>query len=154
MAKLITKKYQNKNEKSSACGKWYARIAYTETLSTEEFVKHIRNHGSPFDRATIMGVLMTACDCLVELVLDSKKVRLGDLGTFYLSAKSTGSETEDKLTAENVNKLYLRFCPNLKRSYALDSVSMRGMASLRDIAQIDDRLQTADNEGDGEQTEP
>lgn len=154
MAKLITKKYQNKNEKSDAFGKWYARVAHTETLSTEEFVKHIKDHGSPFDRATITGVLMTACDCLVELVLDSKKVRLGDLGVFYLSAKSTGSETEEELTAGNVEKVHLRFMPSQKHSYALDSVSIRKMASLCDIARIDSRLLPKDDSENGGQTEP
>ena len=47
MAKLITKKYQNKNEKSDAFGKWYARVAHTETLSTEEFVKVRRPARNP-----------------------------------------------------------------------------------------------------------
>lgn len=94
MAKLITKKYKNNNKSSAAYGRWYGRFVYTETLSTEEFAQHISNHGSPFDRATILGVLMAACDCLVELVKDSKRVRFGDLGTFYLSPETYGSPTE------------------------------------------------------------
>ena len=44
MAKLIVKKYQNKNDKLSSMDKWYGRILYTETLSTEDFVKHICEH--------------------------------------------------------------------------------------------------------------
>lgn len=54
MAKLITKKYKNNNKSSAAYGRWYGRFVYTETLSTEEFAQHISNHGSPFDRATIL----------------------------------------------------------------------------------------------------
>ena len=73
MAKLITKKYKNNNKSSAAYGRWYGRFVYTETLSTEEFAQHISNHGSPFDRATILGVLMAACDCLVELVKDCRQ---------------------------------------------------------------------------------
>lgn len=91
MSKLLTKKYQNKNTSSSAYGKYYGRIIHTETLTTDEFANHICNHGSPFDRSTIIGVLAAACDCLVELTLDSKRVRLGDLGTFYMSAETRGS---------------------------------------------------------------
>lgn len=132
MAKLITKKYQNKNEKNNGYEKWYARIVHTETLTTEQFAKHIRDHGSPFDRATILGVLMTACDCLVELVMDSKKVRLGDLGTFYCSSETDGSETAKGFTDNNVKKVHLRFLPNKTNDYALDSTSLRNSASFVD----------------------
>ena len=139
MAKLITKKYKNNNQGSSAYGRWYGRFVYTETVSTEEFAQHISNHGSPFDRATILGVLMVACDCLVELVKDSKRVRFGDLGTFYLSPETYGSATEKEFTADNVVKVHLRFWPNQKRSYALDSVSMRKVSSFVDINQLNDK---------------
>lgn len=133
MAKLLTKKYQSTNQKSTTFGKWYGRIVHTETLSTEQFVNHICSHGSPFDRATITGVLVAACDCLVELVLDSKKVRLGDLGTFYLSAETEPGDTAEEFTDDNVKKVHLRFLPNLKQSYPLDSVTMRGKASFADL---------------------
>lgn len=133
MAKLLTKKYQSTNQKSTTFGKWYGRIVHTETLSTEQFINHICSHGSPFDRATITGVLVAACDCLVELVLDSKKVRLGDLGTFYLSAETEPGDTAEEFTDDNVKKVHLRFLPNLKQSYPLDSVSMRGKASFADL---------------------
>ena len=147
MAKLITKKYQNNVKGSSAQGRWYGRFVYTETVSTEEFAAHISKHGSPFDRATILGVLMTACDCLVELCLDSKRVRLGDLGTFYLSAQSVGSATEKEWTADNVKKAHLRFWPNQKRSYPLDSVTMRKNASLVDVAQLAEAAESDDTNG-------
>lgn len=133
MAKLLTKKYQSTNQKSTTFGKWYGRIVHTETLSTEQFVNHICSHGSPFDRATITGVLVAACDCLVELVLDSKKVRLGDLGTFYLSAETEPGDSAEEFTDDNVKKVHLRFLPNLKQSYPLDSVSMRSKASFADL---------------------
>lgn len=133
MAKLLTKKYQSTNQKSTTFGKWYGRIVHTETLSTEQFVNHICSHGSPFDRATITGVLVASCDCLVELVLDSKKVRLGDLGTFYLSAETEPGDSAEEFTDDNVKKVHLRFLPNLKQSYPLDSVSMRGKASFADL---------------------
>ena len=133
MAKLLTKKYQSTNQKSPTFGKGYGRIVHTETLSTEQFINHICSHGSPFDRATITGVLVAACDCLVEQVLDSKKVRLGDLGTFYLSAETEPGDSAEEFTDDNVKKVHLRFLPNLKQSYPLDSVSMRGKASFADL---------------------
>ncbi len=157
MSKVITTKYQFKNSKSTANGKWYGRFIYTETLSTEEFAKHISSHGSPFDRATILGVLMSACDCLVELVKDSKRVRLGDLGTFYLTPKSMGSETAEDFTADNVLKVRLRFRPNQSQAYPLDSTTLRKETSFVDISKLNDSSAKSDttegDNADGESTE-
>ncbi len=136
MAKLLTKKYQNNNSHSKAFGKIYGRFVYTETLTTDEFVNHIVKHGSPFDRSTIIGVLAVASDCLVELTLDSKRVRLGDLGTFYMSAETEGAEEEKDFTADNIKKVHLRFWPNQSQSYSLDSVSMRKASSFTNIEQL------------------
>ena len=146
MAKLLTKKYKNNNESSSAYGKYYGRIVHTETLTTDEFANHISSHGSPFDRATIVGVLTAACDCLVELTLDSKRVRLGDLGTFYMSAETEGESSEEDFSADNIKKVHLRFWPNQKHSYALDSVSIRKIASFTDLSELDDRLKPSNND--------
>lgn len=147
MAKLITKKYQNKNSKSSAFGKTYARILHTETLTTDEFANHISSHGSPFDRATIGGVLMAACDCLVELTKDSKKIQLGDLGTFYMTASTSGADEADQFSASNIKGVHLRFLPNMKKAYALDSKSLRKIAKFRDIEELS---KTTDDSNSGE----
>ena len=81
---------------------------------------------------------MAACDCLVELTLDSKKVRLGDLGTFYMSAETKGTYREEDFTADNIKAVHLRFLPNQKRSYPLDSKTLRKQASLIAIDQLGD----------------
>lgn len=146
MAKLLTRKYQSTNQKSATFGKWYGRIVHTETLSTEQFINHICSHGSPFDRSTITGVITSACDCLVELVLDSKKVRLGDLGTFYLSAETEPGDTAEEFTDNNVKKVHLRFLPSKKQSYPLDSVSMRSKASFTDLATLVGKADGSDSE--------
>ena len=148
MAKLLTKKYQNTNKDSSAYGKYYGRIVHTETLTTDEFANHISSHGSPFDRATIVGVLAATCDCLVELTLDSKRVRLGDLGTFYMSAETEGEENEKDFSADNIKKVHLRFWPNQKKSYALDSVSLRKLASFTDLAGLMEGQQKPSDDDD------
>ena len=146
MAKLITKKYQNKNEKSTAYSKWYGRFVYTETLSFDEFIDHICKHYSPFDRGTIKGVLTNACECLVELTMDSKKVRLSDLGTFYASAESEGEAVRDEYDATDVKKVHLRFLPNMTRSYPLDSKTLRQKASLIDLDTLNGKTSDSDDE--------
>ncbi len=153
MAKLITRMYQNTVNNEKTNGKFYGRVVHTETLSTDEFARHISEHGSPFTRSVIMGVLAAACDCLVELVKDSKKVRLGDLGTFYLSAESTGAESVDEYSADNVKKVHLRFLPNLRRSYALDSVTLRKQVKIGSLeALMGEKAEDGGNTGGGSGT--
>lgn len=154
MSKLLTRKYQNNNRMSKAYGKFYGRIIHTETLTLDEFANHIASHGSPFDRATIIGVLAATCDCLVELTLDSKKVRLGDLGTFYMSAETIGEIDPENFTADNIKKLHLRFWPNMKRSYALDSVSNRKKASFADLATLGTSVSGGSSSGSGGSSNP
>ena len=150
MATLITRMYQNMVNNEKTQGKFYGRVVHTETMSTDEFARHISEHGSPFTRSVIIGVLAAACDCLVELVKDSKKVRLGDLGTFYLSAESTGADSAEDYSADNVKKVHLRFLPNLKRSYALDSVTLRKQVSLGSLESLMGTKATGgDNTGGG-----
>ncbi len=154
MAKVITKMYQNNVNNDKTKGKYYSRVKHLETLSTEDLARHISEHGSPFNRSVIIGVLMATCDCLVELVKDSKKVRLGDLGTFYLSAESEGSETVDEYSVNNVKRLHLRFLPNHRRSYPLDSLTLRKQSSLMAIEQLTDTTATSGNGGSNDDDTP
>ena len=64
--------------------KWYATAVTDREVDFEGFVSHISDHGSPYSRGTIHGVLMDALDHLQELILDGKSVRLSDLGLFSI----------------------------------------------------------------------
>ena len=50
--------------------KWYATSVTDREVDFEGFVSHISDHGSPYSRGTIHGVLMDALDHLQELILD------------------------------------------------------------------------------------
>ena len=68
--------------------KWYATSVTDREVDFEGFVSHISDHGSPYSRGTIHGVLMDALDHLQELILDGKSVRLSDLGLFSIGMSS------------------------------------------------------------------
>ena len=61
---------------------WYATSVTDREMDFEAFVTHISEHNSPYSRGTVHGVLMDTLDCLQELILDGKSVRLSDLGLF------------------------------------------------------------------------
>ena len=87
--------------------KWYATAVTDREVDFEGFVSHISDHGSPYSRGTIHGVLMDALDHLQELILDGKSVRLSDLGLFSIGMTSRGEETREKVTAASVQGVHL-----------------------------------------------
>ena len=87
--------------------KWYATSVTDREVDFEGFVSHISDHGSPYSRGTIHGVLMDALDHLQELILDGKSVRLSDLGLFSIGMTSRGEESRDKVSAASVEGVHL-----------------------------------------------
>ena len=89
--------------------KAYAIAQYADVMTIEKFAKHIATHGCVYSRADISAILYMAVDCMRELLLEGKKIRLGDLGDFSVNIQSRGADTPDKfnagahITAVNVN---------------------------------------------------
>ena len=90
MSKILYEVYQNdiKDSESVMFGKWYARLKSIETLNTERLAKHISEHGSVFTADVVEGVMKKVKTCLLEMLLESKKVKIAGLGTFYLIKKA------------------------------------------------------------------
>ena len=86
---------------------WYATVVTDREMNFEEFVDHISSHNSPYSRGTVLGVMMDMLDCLKELILDGKSVRLGDLGLFSIGMSSHGEVSRDKVSAASVEGIHL-----------------------------------------------
>ena len=86
---------------------WYATVVTDREMNFEEFVDHISSHNSPYSRGTVHGVMMDMLDCLKELILDGKSVRLGDLGLFSIGMSSHGEVSRDKVSAASVDGIHL-----------------------------------------------
>ena len=86
---------------------WYATVVTDREMNFEEFVDHISSHNSPYSRGTVHGVMMDMLDCLKELILDGKSVRLGDLGLFSIGMSSHGKVSRDKVSAASVEGIHL-----------------------------------------------
>ena len=86
---------------------WYATVVTDREMNFEEFVDHISSHNSPYSRGPVHGVMMDMLDCLKELILDGKSVRLGDLGLFSIGMSSRGEVSRDKVTSASVEGIHL-----------------------------------------------
>ena len=78
------------------------------TVSFDDFITHIANHNSPYSRGVIKGVMTDAFDCLKELLLDGKNVRLADIGLFSVGITGKSAETLAAWTVQqNVTGVHL-----------------------------------------------
>ena len=112
MAKILYEVKQNKNSKSLAFGKWYGRVKALETLNTRKLAQHIAEHGSLYTSDVVFGVLEKFRSCLVEMLLNSKKVKIDGLGTFYTTVESSGAVSKEKYSVTtDVKALHIRFLP-------------------------------------------
>ena len=114
-----------KTEKQNA----FAISQYTDVMTIEKFAKHITSHGSVYSRADISAILYMAVDCMREMLLEGKKIRLGDLGDFSLLLGSKGAETADKFTAQNINQVKVQWEPGKEFKNLLDDAEFNLVAS-------------------------
>ena len=70
-----------------------------------------------------------AVDCMREMLLEGKKIRLGDLGDFSLLLGSKGAETADKFTAQNINQVKVQWEPGKEFKNLLDDAEFNLVAS-------------------------
>lgn len=74
-------------------------------------MKHIADHNGVFSRGTVQGVVLDMCECLVEMLLDGKKVQLGALGDFWVSLSSKPADALSEFTAANITSVNVIFTP-------------------------------------------
>ena len=115
MAKIFYLLKQNKNQSSRIFGKWFAHGKTIETLNTRKMANHIAEHGSIYTPDVVFGVLEKFRSCLLEMLLNSKRVKIDGLGIFFTTLENTegGAESKDKfLPQKNLKGLHIRFLPD------------------------------------------
>jgi len=124
MAKILYEVKQNQIDRSAAYGKWFAYVKSLETLNTRKLAKHISEHGSVYTQDVVFGVLEKFRSCLLEMLLDSKKVKIDGLGTFFTTIENQkgGSATKDKFNVStHLKALHIRFLPEQEQEMNISS---------------------------------
>ena len=137
-----------------ASAAYYAKAVSLETLSQRDMAKHISSHGSPYTVDVVMGVLEAYRNCLIEQLLESKKVKIEGLGTFYVNiANKEGGEKD--LTKFNISTiaqgLRLRFLPDASQEENLSSKEFLKKAKFVDVATLtkDTTVEDVEDEENG-----
>ena len=134
---VLVKVTQNNNEKTAAFGKWYGRVVSTKTMTYQELCKHMSEHNSVYGEDVCLGVANKLQNCMLEQLLEGKKVQFGELGTFYLSVKSTGTLKESDFSlGTNIQGLYLCFAPSRTDVNNLSSKMLKKKAAFMNIKDL------------------
>ena len=159
MSKIIYRKVRTAPGLKTTDANWeqkasyYAKAVSLETLSLRDMAKHIASHGSPYTVDVVMGVLEAFRSCCIEQLLESKKVKVEGLGTFYVTiANKEGGEKD--LEKFNINTLAqglrLRFLPDASQEENLSSKEFLKKASFVDVADLANIEETpSDEDGNG-----
>ena len=156
MSKIIYEVYKNdiKDSESVMYGKYYARLKSIETMSMTKLAKHISEHGSVFTEDVVEGVMKKFKTCLLEMLLNSRKVKVNGLGTFYLTAecqKGGADKEEDFNVKEHLKALHIRFLPD---QTAEENLSSREFIKKAEFVNIKSLLSgtsdASDTDGDSD----
>ena len=115
MAKIFYLLKQNKNTESKIFGKWFAQAKAVETMNTRKLANHIAEHGSIYTPDVVFGVLEKFRSCMLEMLMNSRKVKIDGLGTFYCTIENQkgGAVTKDEFKPNvNLKALHIRFLPD------------------------------------------
>ena len=149
MSKILYEVYQNdiKDSESVMFGKWYARLKSIETLNMTKMANHIADHGSVFTQDVVEGVMKKFKTCLLEMLLESKKVKIAGLGTFYLTAECTkgGADKEEDFNVnQHLKALHIRFLPDQTEE---DNLSSREFIKKAEFVNVKSLLSSGNTEG-------
>ena len=149
MAKIFYELKKNTNTASRVFGMWFAYGKAVETMNTRKLAQHIADHGSIYTPDVVYGVLEKFRSCLVEMLLESKRVKIEGLGTFYCTIENSkgGAESADKFSVNtNLKGLHIRFIPE---QAAEQNISSREFLKKAEFINIDTLKAKPKEEDDG-----
>ena len=123
------KKYKNTVVDSQTYGKWYARAVAEDTVGVDKLAEHMSQHNTPYSKGCIQGVLRDMVDCIKELLIEGKNVKIEVLAIFSVGITTKPANSAKEFTAaENIENCTLR----CRATGNLRPRSMKGSVQYRE----------------------
>ena len=120
------RKLQNKNDESTAYGKWFATAVYDQRfITTEELSEFIQTQAS-VKKSDIKAVLDELGGALKHFFELGQKVKLDGIGIFKVGFSSIGTATKDDCSAQTITTRRVLFQPESKRVVVGQTVNKKG----------------------------
>ena len=120
------KKLQNKNDESTAYGKWFATAVYDQRfIETEDLANFIQAQAS-VKKSDVKAVLDELGGAMKHFFELGQKVKLEGIGTFKVGFSSIGAATKDGCGAANITNRRVLFLPESERIVVGQTVNKKG----------------------------
>ena len=109
--------------------KWYPVLKSTGMLKEKEVAKLLADETTLNPKEAEMAVAQLM-KVVTNALLNGNTVQLGELGSFRLTASTTGADAKEGVTAANIKKVNVRFTESddlknaLKKAKFMDAASM------------------------------
>ena len=101
-------KYQNNSNIEGIKNKWFLRVKNGEILDIDQLAEHLASHSTAYTEGEISGMLKDIVNCIVELVLDGKQVKLANLAIFSLGINCKGADDAESATIANIRNIRIK----------------------------------------------
>ena len=124
-------KLQNKNDESTAYGKWFATAVYDQRfITTEELAEFIQTQAS-VKKSDIKAVLDELGGAMKHYFELGQKVKLEGIGIFKVGFSSIGATTKDGCGAQNITTRRVLFQPVTERVVVGQTVNKKGQVKQK-----------------------
>lgn len=101
--------------------KYYAVMQSKGQTGIDEIAERI-SLATTATRADVLAVLAALEEQVIDYLESGQSVKLGDIGSFRLSASGQGAETEDTYDSAMIEKVKVVFTPSSRMKAALNSL--------------------------------
>ena len=124
-------KLQNKNDESTAYGKWFATAVYDQHfIETEELANYIQQQAS-VKKSDIKAVLDELGGAMKHYFELGQKVKLEGIGIFKVGFSRIGAATKDTCGAANITTRRVLFQPETERVVVGQKVNKKGQITQK-----------------------
>lgn len=107
----IQYKIVKRKSPKDASVKFYAQSKISGATDLHTLARRM-SKATTVTEADSLAVLTELEEVLAEALLESKSVRLGKLGSFHVTLKSSGAESKEDFSHSNITKAMIRFIPS------------------------------------------
>ena len=121
----------------SAPPKAYANSQYSSIMSLTQFTEHISSHNSKYNRADVTAVVIQVVDCMREMLLEGKRIQMGDLGVFSVGIESEGAESLEAFNpAIHILDLKVNWTPGERFTALLPDATFNLVTTRKDTQKV------------------
>ena len=122
-------KYQNKSNIQKVNGKWFLRVKKGDTVDIDQLAAHMASHSTAYTEGELSGMIKDVVNCIIELVLDGKQVKLPNLAIFSLGIKCHGADDPSTATVANIHNIHI----NARGTGKFSSTQLREKCKFKEL---------------------